>query len=130
MCFVTLHVKNAKRVVNAVLAVMTEGARTKTVQMLERYALMFRKEMECERAFVRAGGLLLAGPDEVICDGIAGFGDRREVEFLREADRIGSITPGKEADIVIVKASPSKDIHDIENVETVFKPVLATTRKS
>jgi hypothetical protein len=130
MCFVTLHVKNAKRVVNAVLAAMTEGARTKTVQMLERYALMFRKEMECERAFVRAGGLLLAGPDEVICDGIAGFGDRREVEFLREADRIGSITPGKEADIVIVKASPSKDIHDIENVETVFTPALATTRKS
>ena len=84
MCFVTLHVKNAKRVVNAVLAVMTEGARTKTVQMLERYALMFRKEMECERAFVRAGGLLLAGPDEVICDGIAGFGDRREVGLLVE----------------------------------------------
>jgi hypothetical protein len=31
---------------------------------------------------------------------------------------------------VNVKAGPSKDIHDIENVEIVFKPALATTRKS
>jgi hypothetical protein len=109
---VTLHVKSAKSVVNAVLVAMTEGARTETVQMLERYALMFRKEMECERAFVRAGGLLLAGPDEVICDGIAGFGDRREVELLVEA---GASLRSKPSTLNDRKVSQRSGPHRVDN---------------
>lgn len=105
---------------------------------------MFPKEMEFERAFVRAGGLLLAGLDPTGIGGtVAGYGDQRELEllveagftpleaikiatlngaqFLGEADHIGSLAPGKQADILIVKGDPSTRIEDIENAEVVFK---------
>jgi imidazolonepropionase-like amidohydrolase len=104
----------------------------------------FRKEMEFEHAFAQAGGLLLAGLDPTGLGGvIAGFGDQREVEllveagfapveaihiatangaqFLGELDHTGTIAPGKQADLVVIKGDPSKKIEDIENVETVFK---------
>ena len=104
----------------------------------------FKKELEFEYAFSKAGGLLLAGLDPTGMGGvIAGFGDQREVELLVEAgftpveaihiatyngaqylgelDRIGTIAPGKQADLVVIKGDPSKKIEDIENVETVFK---------
>ena len=106
--------------------------------------VMFQKEMQFEHAFARAGGLLLAGLDPTGIGGtIAGFGDWREVEllveagftpleaikiasfngaeFLEEQDHIGSLAPGKQADIVITKGDPSTNIQDIENVEVVFK---------
>lgn len=104
----------------------------------------FKKEMEFEHAFAQAGGLLLAGLDPTGMGGvIAGFGDQREVEllveagftpleaihiatangaqFLGELDHIGTIAPGKQADLMVIKGDPSKRIEDIENVETVFK---------
>jgi len=104
----------------------------------------FKKELEFEYAFSKAGGLLLAGLDPTGMGGvIAGFGDQREVELLVEAgfspveaihiatyngaqylgelDRIGTIAPGKQADLVVIKGDPSKNIEDIENVETVFE---------
>jgi imidazolonepropionase-like amidohydrolase len=107
-------------------------------------ALRLRREMDLERAFVAAGGLLLAGPDPSGLNGlIPGFGDQREIELLVEAgftpveairiatfngatflgrqDRIGSIATGKSADLVVVKGDPSARIADIENVEIVFK---------
>ena len=40
------------------------------------------------------------------------------------ADHIGSLAAGKQADIMIVKGDPSKNIQDIENVEIVFKDGL------
>jgi hypothetical protein len=105
---------------------------------------MFQKEMQFERAFVQAGGTLLAGLDPTGIGGIiAGFGDQRELELLVEAgftpleavkiatlngaqflgmaDRIGSLARGKQADIILVKGDPSSKIEDIENVEIVFK---------
>jgi hypothetical protein len=105
---------------------------------------LMRKEMDFEVAFARAGGLLLAGPDPTGNGGVLpGFGDQREVELLVEAgftpleaihiatengaiylnqqDRIGTLAPGKQADLVLIKGDPSKNIDDIENVETVFK---------
>jgi len=104
----------------------------------------FKKEMEFEHAFVQAGGLLLAGLDPTGMGGvIAGFGDQREVEllveagfspveaihiatfngaqYLGEADKIGTIAAGKQADLVVIKGDPSKKIEEIENVEIVFK---------
>jgi hypothetical protein len=104
----------------------------------------FKKELDFEYAFSKAGGLLLAGLDPTGMGGvIAGFGDQREVEllveagftpleaihiatangaqFLGESDRIGSIAAGKQADLVVIKGDPSRKIEDIENVETVFK---------
>jgi imidazolonepropionase-like amidohydrolase len=41
--------------------------------------------------------------------------------YLGLQSRIGSITAGKDADLVIVKGDPSHTITDIENVELVFK---------
>jgi len=105
---------------------------------------MLKKEMQFEYAFVKAGGRLLAGPDPTGNGGVlAGFGDQREVEllveagftpleaikvatlngaqFLGEQDRIGSIAPGKQADLLVIKGDPSRDINDIEQVEIVFK---------
>jgi imidazolonepropionase-like amidohydrolase len=121
---------------------MAEGS-AREKERFERFARMLQKEMEFERAFVRAGGLLLAGPDAVIEAAIAGFGDLRELEllveagftpeqaiqiaslngaqFLKEANRIGSLAAGKQADIMIVKGEPARNIRDIENVELVFK---------
>jgi hypothetical protein len=107
-------------------------------------AAMFRNGMALEREFVAAGGLLLAGPDPTGDGGVLpGFGDQREVELLVEAgftpvqaikiatlngaiyegraDSIGSIEPGKDADLVVVKGDPSKQISDIEKTEIVFK---------
>jgi len=104
----------------------------------------FHREMELERAFVAAGGLLLAGPDPVGIGGnIPGFGDHREIEllvaagftpvqairigtlngaaFLGRQDQIGSLAVGKNADLVVVKGDPATRISDIENVEIVFK---------
>jgi len=105
---------------------------------------LMRKEMDFEVAFVKAGGLLLAGPDPTGNGGVLpGFGDQREIELLVEAgltpveaihvatengasylgrqDRIGTLSPGKQADLVVIKGDPSKNIEEIENVETVFK---------
>jgi imidazolonepropionase-like amidohydrolase len=103
-----------------------------------------KKEMAFELAFVRAGGLLLAGPDPTGNGGVLpGFGDHREVELLVEAgfspveairvatangarylgrlDRIGTVEAGKNADLVVVNGDPGRRIQDIENVEIVFK---------
>ncbi len=42
-------------------------------------------------------------------------------KFLGEEARIGSIAPGKQADLMIVKGNPATNIADIEKVEIVFK---------
>jgi hypothetical protein len=47
---------------------------------------LVRRAMDFDRAFVKVGGLLIAGLDPHGNDGIvAGFGDLREVELLVEA---------------------------------------------
>jgi imidazolonepropionase-like amidohydrolase len=104
----------------------------------------FKKEMEFEYAFAKAGGLLLAGEDPTGMGGVlAGFGDQRELEllveagftpleaihiatsngaeYLGESNRIGTIAEGKQADLVVIKGDPSRRIEDVENVEIVFK---------
>lgn len=103
-----------------------------------------KQEMQFEHDFAKAGGLLLAGLDPTGYGGVLpGFGDQREVEllvqagftpleaihiatqngaqFLGESDKIGSIAPGKAADLVVIHGNPAGDIVDIEKVETVFK---------
>ena len=108
------------------------------------YAMMLRKEMAFERAFVAAGGILMAGCDPT-GDGhvIAGLGDQRNIELLHEAgfsipeairiatlngatylgraDRIGSLAVGKQADIVLLNGDLSRDISAITRPVTVFK---------
>ena len=107
-------------------------------------AVSLKKEMQFERDFVKAGGLLMAGCDPSSFGGVLpGFGDLRGLEllveagfspieaihiatqngavFLRESDRIGSIQAGKAADLVVIAGNPAQNIEEIENVEQVFK---------
>ncbi|HKS81756.1 MAG TPA: amidohydrolase family protein [Candidatus Acidoferrales bacterium] len=107
-------------------------------------ATLLKKELDFERAFVKAGGLLIAGEDPTGYGGdLAGFGDQREVEllveagftpleaihictvngaqYLGESDRIGTLAPGKAANLVVIHGDPSKSISDVEKVEIVFK---------
>ncbi|HEY3040010.1 MAG TPA: amidohydrolase family protein [Pyrinomonadaceae bacterium] len=133
-----------------VLNVMSTDARVRYLTARARVAsdspaaTLIRKSMDFERAFVAAGGLLIAGLDPTGNGGIvAGFGDLREVEllveagftpveaikiasfngarFLGEDTRIGSIAVGKQADLMVVKGNPAANIADIERVEMVFK---------
>ena len=41
--------------------------------------------------------------------------------YMRRQDQIGSIAPGKNADIVVIKGNPAGTIDDVEKVEIVFK---------
>jgi imidazolonepropionase-like amidohydrolase len=109
---------------------------------------VLKKEMQFEREFVKAGGLLMAGADPTGWGGvIAGFADQRGLELLVEAgftpeeairiatfngarflglaDRIGTLTVGKQADIVIIRGNPSSNISDVRNVSLVFKDGVA-----
>src|SRR5687767_3456102 len=133
-----------------VFAVMSTDARVRYLTARARvsstsdFVALLRKAMDFERAFVQAGGLLIAGLDPTGNGGIvAGFGDLRQVELLVEAGftpleaikiasfngarflgedaRIGSIAVGKQADLMVVKGNPAANILDIEKVEIVFK---------
>ena len=133
-----------------VLNVMSTDARVRYLTARARVpsdpgsVALLRKAMDFERAFVKAGGLLIAGLDPTGNGGIvAGFGDLREVEllveagftpleaikiasfngarFLGEDSRIGSIAVGKQADLMVVRGNPAINIGEIEKVEIVFK---------
>jgi len=102
-----------------------------------------RREVAMERAFVAAGGLLMIGPDAISPDMIKGYADLRGLELLVEGgftpleaikvathngaqflgvlDRLGTVSTGKLADLVLVKGDPARRIADIHNIETVFK---------
>jgi imidazolonepropionase-like amidohydrolase len=133
-----------------VLNVMSTDARVRYLSARARvsaesnFVALLRKAMDFERAFVQAGGLLIAGLDPTGNGGVvAGFGDLREVELLVEAGftpleaikiasfngarflgedaHIGSIAVGKQTDLMVVKGNPATNISDIEKVEIVFK---------
>ena len=108
------------------------------------YAALFPMGMALERAFAKAGGLLIAGTDPTGNGGvIPGFSDQRQIELLVEEGftpveairiatlngarylgrdgRVGSIAVGKQADLVVINGDPSRTITDVRNVEIVFK---------
>ncbi len=108
------------------------------------YTTLFPKGMALERAFAKAGGLLIAGTDPTGGGGvIPGFANQRQVELLVEAGftpleaisistlngakyltrdkTVGSLAVGKQADLVVINGNPAAAIGDIRHVETVFK---------
>ena len=108
------------------------------------YAKLFPKALALERAFVQAGGLLIAGTDPTGSGGvIPGYSNQRQIELLVEAGfspveaikigtlngatylgqqaRVGSIAQGRQADLIVVTGDPSTAIADLRNVDTVFK---------
>jgi amidohydrolase family protein len=139
-------------IIPGALAAMTPEAR---VQYLEGRSqigddtsslgtTLLHKEMQFERAYAAAGGLLLSGSDPTGFGGVVpGYSNEREIELLVEAgftateairisslngaqylgraDHIGSIAAGKAADLLVVRGDPSTRIRDIEKAEMVFK---------
>ena len=104
----------------------------------------FKSAMAFDRAFVEAGGLLGAGVDPTGIGGaLAGFGDQRNYELFIEAgftpaqavqimsangarilgvaDRLGTVEPGKLADLVVLRGDLTADPTVIRNVTIVFK---------
>lgn len=101
------------------------------------------KMMRWERDFVAAGGLLGAGSDPWGTGFLPGFGNLRNYELLVQAgfapeqaiqiltqngarilgeeDRIGSIAPGKAADLVVIRGDPVATPSAIYEVTTVFR---------
>jgi len=105
---------------------------------------VFKKAMEYELAFFRAGGTLGAGVDPTgYGAALPGFGDQRNYELLIEAgfepgeaiqvmsangakilgmdDRIGTIEAGKIADLAVIEADLAADPANIKKIGTVFK---------
>ena len=105
---------------------------------------MLKNAMAFEKAFVEAGGLLAAGVDPTGFGGaLPGYGDQRNYELLTEAgfspattvqimsangakilgvyETLGSVEPGKIADLVVLRGELSSTPSVIRNVVTVFK---------
>jgi cytosine/adenosine deaminase-related metal-dependent hydrolase len=104
---------------------------------------LLAKMMAWERMFVAAGGLLGAGSDPWGTGFLPGFGNLRNYELLVEAGfspeqsiqiltlngarilgeeaRIGSITPGKAADLVVIRGDPVAAPSSIYEITTVFR---------
>jgi imidazolonepropionase-like amidohydrolase len=108
------------------------------------YLRAFAKGMEFERAFVKAGGTLIAGTDPTGGGGLVpGFSNQRALELLVEAGftpleaiRIGtlngaqylgrgtltgSLEVGKLADLVVLDGNPAATIADVRTVRWVFR---------
>ena len=108
------------------------------------WSVLLRKEMQLEKMFADAGGLLVVGTDPTGFGGVvAGYSNQRALELLvqggftpldavkiatvngarylgRDA-KTGTIAAGKQADLIVVRGDPSQRIEDVENVEIVFK---------
>ncbi len=105
---------------------------------------IFKNAMAYEVRFVEMGGLLAAGVDPTGRGGaLPGYGDQRGIELLVEAefsfsqaiqigtlngakilgvdDELGSIEPGKIADMVLLEGDFSGDAAIIKNTVIVFK---------
>ncbi len=108
------------------------------------FADLFPKAQAFEYQFFKSGGLLAAGVDPTGNGGaLPGFGDQRNYELLLEAEftpaealqvmtlngarvlgveeELGSIEPGKIADLVLIAGDPVADPFQIRNVVVVFK---------
>src|SRR5256886_3809116 len=107
-------------------------------------AQAFKSAMAFERAFVAAGGLMGAGVDPTGTGGaLAGYGDQRNYELFIEAgftpaqaiqimtsngakilgvaQRLGTVEPGKLADLVVLHGDLTADPSVIRSPTLVFK---------
>jgi len=106
--------------------------------------VLFKKELAWEKEFFNEGGLLVCGTDPTGSGNtLAGYGSRKEIELLVEGGftpldairiatlngakylnrdkTIGSVEPGKTADLVLIDGDPESNISDIRKTQIVFK---------
>jgi enamidase len=121
-----------------------EQRRAAIIQAGDTTNAVLRKEMQLEKMFADAGGLLVVGTDPTGFGGVvAGYSNQRALELLVQAGfspleairiatlngakylgrdaRIGTIAVGKQADLIVVNGDPSSRIGDVQKVELVFK---------
>ena len=132
---------------DALTAVIREGIERSYMMMTNRDSAnrsMFKKEMAWEKQFADMGGRLMAGIDPTGAGRvIPGFADRHipellveagfsfpqaikicslnAAEYLSKSNEVGTIEPGKRADLVLINGDPSKDVKDMRKTEIVFK---------
>jgi enamidase len=117
---------------------------TQTSPRGKTYAEFFPKLMRMEKRFHDMGGTLLAGTDPTGYGGvIPGYSGRRQIQLLVEAGfsfpqaltiatlegarylgrerEVGSIAPGKRADLVLVEGDPARDARALDRMPLVFK---------
>jgi len=121
-----------------------EETHARTATRTSVYSTLFPKMMALERAFVKAGGTLVAGTDPTGSGGvIPGYSNQRQLELFVEAgftpleaisigtlngarylgrdQDIGSLAIGKQADIVLLSGNPAADISYMRKADTVFR---------
>jgi len=143
--------EDAEYASNPLLAYVPEGVRkmwatssffkAKYCDELEQGHTGYKRHQELLVQYRKAGGRVLAGTDtffsvpgltlqrEVIVLVEAGFSPleaismatRDNAEFLQRGHELGTVAPGKLADMILVGANPLKDIHNIRSVELVIK---------
>lgn len=106
-------------------------------------AVWDRAHRDFERHFVAGGGRLLLGADASDFGAVPGYSNHTVMialvragfsplevirfatgdaaDFLGESERIGTVAPGKMADLLIVRGAPDKTIEDIRQVAFVIK---------
>jgi len=109
---------------------------------VDRYRASYAKMVEMVGRLYKAGVPLVAGTDD-----IAGFTLHRELELYVKAgippaealriatwngakyahllDQLGSVSPGKRADLLLVDGDPTQDISDIRHIALVLKDGVA-----
>jgi imidazolonepropionase-like amidohydrolase len=115
-------------------------------------ARLLKLEMQFERAFAAAGGVLLAGTDPTGWGGtLPGPGNHAALRLLAEAGftpleviriatlngarfqgidaRVGTLAPGMQADLLLVDGRPDEDIRQLERIDLVFRDGIAYTAK-
>ena len=120
------------------------------LQTIEQFEQIYHVKQKTIKAFYDAGGgdLITLGTDHPSAgEYLAGFAAHRELEVLvrsgippaavikmatingaralNVAEKLGSIEPGKFADLFVVKGNPIKDIHNTRHVYIVVKAGLA-----
>ena len=128
-------------------------ARIKSLKGPTDFDKAYANTAKMEKMYYNMGGLLAVGTDPTGNGGtIAGYGNWRAVELLVESDgftpleaikiatlngalalgyekSVGTIEQGKSADLLIIDGDPSKDIHDIRKVQTVFRSGIGYNSK-
>jgi hypothetical protein len=105
---------------------------------------LFKKEQAWEKQYYDLGGLLVAGTDPTGAGRVvSGYSNHREIELLVEGGftpeqaikiatlngaiylgrqaEIGTVEPGKKADLVLIDGDLEADIKNIRKTEIVFK---------
>lgn len=102
------------------------------------------QQVKFDKQFYDMGGVLMIGTDPTGPGGVVpGFSNQHEIElrtengfkfeevikastmnaatYMRRQDKVGSLTVGKQADVVLINGDPTTKPRDIRNVEVVFK---------